>query len=73
MVKHTILAAAAAGLVLALAPAAQAMEFVSIGDPKNPDDDTGYGRVSYEYRIGKYEVMIAEWQKSGLGDGDEAE
>jgi len=29
--------------------------------------------VSYEYRIGKYEVMIAEWQKSGLGDGDEAE
>jgi len=43
---------------------------------KNPDDKTDrgpYGGVPYEYRIGKYEVMIAEWEKSGLGDGDEAE
>jgi hypothetical protein len=76
MLKQAILAAAVAGLVLAVAPVAQAMEFVSIGDPKNPDDETlrgPYGGVPYEYRIGKYEVMIAEWEKSGLGDGDEDE
>jgi len=76
MLKRTILVASVAGLVLAVAPVAQAMEFVSIGDPKNPDDETPrgpYGGVPYEYRIGKYEVMIAEWEKSGLGDGDEAE
>ena len=76
MFKQMISIVAVAGLVLALAPAAQAMEFVTIGDPKNPDDNTrrgDYGGVPYKYRIGKYEVTIAEWQKSGLGDGEEDE
>ena len=36
-------------------------ETVTVGHPKNPADSTGYGKVSYEYRIGKYEVTNAEY------------
>lgn len=32
------------------------LETVPVGDPGNPDDITGYGGVSYDYEIGKYEV-----------------
>jgi len=63
-------AAAVAGMFLALAPAAQAMEFVTIGNPGNADDThgDGYGGVAYTYRIGKYEVTADEWNASGVGD-----
>ncbi len=40
------------------------MDFVTIGNPGNADDDTGYGSVAQTYRIGKYEVsesMIASY------------
>ncbi|MDA0660718.1 MAG: SUMF1/EgtB/PvdO family nonheme iron enzyme [Planctomycetota bacterium] len=37
-----------------------AIEFVPIGDPDNPDDNTGNpdpaGKVEYAYRMGKYEI-----------------
>ena len=36
-------------------------ETVTVGHPKNSADSTGYGEVSYEYRIGKYEVTNAEY------------
>jgi len=36
-------------------------ETVTVGHPQNPADSTGYGKVSYEYRIGKYEVTNAEY------------
>jgi len=46
------------------------MDFVTIRDPGNAgdtevmtDDTTGYGSVSYEYRIGKYEVSQTQWEK----------
>ena len=35
------------------------MEFVTVNDTNNVDDDTGYGAVPYSYRIGKYEVSRA--------------
>ena len=35
------------------------MEFVVIGNPNNEADNTGYGAVSYTYRIGKHEVSEA--------------
>ena len=46
--------------------ATTAMEFVTVGNPGNaaaPADDSGarYGNVSYEYRIGKYEVTYAQY------------
>jgi len=44
------------------------MDFVTIGHAGNPgnaqvmnDGSTGYGAVSYNYRIGKYELTNAQW------------
>ena len=37
------------------------IETVLVGDPGNPPDSTGYGSVAYAYRIGKYEVSIAQY------------
>ena len=36
-------------------------EMVSVGNPGNGADSTGYGAVAYEYKIGKYEVTNAEY------------
>ena len=36
-------------------------ELVTIGNPGNADDDTGFGGVDYVYAIGKYEVSIEEF------------
>ena len=63
--------AAALGVV-ALGTAAQAdvishggttiiMDFVNVGNAGNVADDTGYGAVGYNYRIGKYEVTADQW------------
>jgi sulfatase modifying factor 1 len=37
------------------------IDTVLVGDAGNPNDSTGYGAVNYEYRIGKYEVTIAQY------------
>ncbi len=37
------------------------MDFVSVGNAGNTADDTGYGAVGYNYRIGKFEVTAADW------------
>jgi len=37
------------------------MEFVTVGDPNNAADDTGYGSVSDVYQIGTYEVSESQW------------
>jgi len=37
------------------------MDFVTVGNAGNGTDDTGYGAVSYNYRIGTYEVTAAQW------------
>ena len=37
------------------------MDMVTVGDPGNADDTTGYGSVGYEYQIGKYEVTIGQY------------
>ncbi len=49
------------------------IEFVSIGNPNNPDDTTGTpspaGKVEYAYRMGKYEIsqeMIGKATDSGM-------
>ncbi len=54
---------AVAGLVLALGTDAQAViiETVAVGDPGNAADDTGYGAVADEYRIGTYEVTNSQY------------
>ena len=37
------------------------METVTVGNPGNPNDSTGYGAVSYTYNIGKYEVTLNQY------------
>ena len=34
---------------------------VSVGNPGNMDDNTGYGAVDYAYQIGKYEVTAGQY------------
>lgn len=44
------------------------IDFVSIGNPGNVADSTGYGAVPYDYQVGKYEVsrdMITKVNNSG--------
>jgi len=66
---HTRLAPLAA-LALGVAPASaqtqlpiapERMPFVVVGDPGNPGDTGGLGRVSYTYLIGKTEVTNREY------------
>jgi len=45
--------------------------FVTIGNAGNANDTSGYGGVSYSYKISDHEVTIAEFTASGAGDGDE--
>lgn len=37
------------------------IDWVTVGDPGNANDITGYGAVNYDYRIGKYEVTIQQY------------
>jgi formylglycine-generating enzyme required for sulfatase activity len=37
------------------------MDFVNIGSAGNLADNTGYGSVGYSFRIGTYEVSVAQW------------
>jgi formylglycine-generating enzyme len=37
------------------------MDFVNVGNAGNGADNTGYGAVSYNYRIGTYEVTADQW------------
>ena len=37
------------------------LDWVTVGDPGNAADTTGYGAVPYRYQIGKYEVSIGQY------------
>lgn len=36
-------------------------DLVSVGNPNNASDSTGFGAVDHNYKIGKYEVTIAQY------------
>ncbi|MEI7850457.1 MAG: SUMF1/EgtB/PvdO family nonheme iron enzyme [Kiritimatiellales bacterium] len=57
-------------VLVALCGMAQAA-LVTIGNAGNAADTTGYGDVSYTYRISATEVTIAEFTASGAGNGNE--
>ncbi len=44
-----------------MASAEVAIDWVTVGDPGNAADDTGYGSVGYLYQISKYEVTNAQY------------
>ena len=37
------------------------IDFVTVGDAGNPADVNGFGRVDYEYMIGRYEITIEQY------------
>lgn len=37
------------------------IEWVTVGDPGNPPDKTGFGGVAYEYQIAKHEITVAQY------------
>ena len=43
-------------------PAGQtSLQFVTVGNPGNVADTSGYGAVPYVYQMGKYDVTIAQY------------
>ena len=46
------------------------MDFVTVGNAGNTADDTSYGSVDYNYRIGKYEVTENQWDAVSAITGD---
>jgi sulfatase modifying factor 1 len=37
------------------------IDWVTVGNPGNANDTTGYGGVAYDYQIGKYDVTIGQY------------
>ncbi|MGA2035290.1 MAG: SUMF1/EgtB/PvdO family nonheme iron enzyme [Thermoguttaceae bacterium] len=54
-------AAVAAASVLSARASTITMAMVTVGDPGNQADTTGYGAVSYTYQMGKYDVTAAQY------------
>ena len=64
--KTCRLALRAFAVVIAMTPVAShsvEIEMVTVGDPWNPPDTSGYGTVRNVYYIGKYEVTNAEYSE----------
>ena len=57
----TISAYAAQADVFNMGTGLTSLEFVTVGNPGNAADDTGYGRVDYTYDIGKFEVTAGQY------------
>ncbi|MBL7220047.1 MAG: SUMF1/EgtB/PvdO family nonheme iron enzyme, partial [Phycisphaerae bacterium] len=62
--KRAIQIVCVAAIVSALGSAAMAVDIVTVpvGNVGNSADSTGYGAVSYEYNIGKYEVTAGQYR-----------
>ena len=37
------------------------LQFVTVGDPGNATDSTGFGAVGYVYQMGKYDVTVGQY------------
>jgi len=37
------------------------LQFVTVGDPGNAPDTTGFGAVPYTYQMGKFDVTVAQY------------
>lgn len=63
MVHKALLKCFIAVVALAVSGVARAatIDFVSVGNPGNAADSTGYGAVDYAYEIGKYEVTAGQY------------
>jgi sulfatase modifying factor 1 len=60
--KNLLTLAASAALITSTS-ASVTIDWVTVGNPGNAADTTGYGAVGYEYQIGKYEVTNAQYME----------
>ena len=37
------------------------LQFVTVGDPGNAPDTTGFGAVPYTYQMGTYDITVAQY------------
>ena len=50
------------------------LDFVTVGNPGNQNDSNGYGKVSYSYQMGTYDISVNQYNAAssngalGLGD-----
>ena len=51
----------ARGDVFNLPSGQTSLQFVTVGDPGNAPDTTGYGAVPYTYQMGKYDITVAQY------------
>jgi len=61
MKTHTAIAFLTLFLCSATAQAVVTFDWATVGNPGNGRDDTGFGAVSYVYRISKHEVTNAQY------------
>jgi hypothetical protein len=61
MKRPSLLTLAASAALISSATATVTIDWVTVGHAGNTADTTGYGAVSYEYQIGKYEVTNAQY------------
>jgi formylglycine-generating enzyme required for sulfatase activity len=61
MKLQNLLTLATVGFLIASASASVTIDWVTVGNAGNAADANGYGAVSYNYRIGKYEVTNAQY------------
>ncbi|MFM1903415.1 MAG: hypothetical protein RLZZ440_1315 [Planctomycetota bacterium] len=60
--NRSVLAVTAILMIVASTSArAVTIDWVTVGDPGNAADDTGYGAVADSFQIGKYEVTIGQY------------
>ena len=61
MKARSLLTLAATAALITSATATVTIDYVSVGNPGNAADTTGYGAVGYAYQIGKYEVTNSQY------------
>jgi formylglycine-generating enzyme required for sulfatase activity len=61
MKSPKLLTLAATAALITSTSASVTIDWVTVGNPGNAADSTGYGAVGYTYQIGKYEVTNAQY------------
>lgn len=58
---QNLLTLASTAVLIANASAVVTIDYITVANPNNAADTTGYGSVAYNYEIGKYEVSNAQY------------
>ena len=61
LIKTILAALCLEGLAVTITAADIGYQFVTVGNPGNAADTTGYGAVGYSYQMGRYDVTLAQY------------